>query len=163
MTKLGRTLQFIWIGFYLGQTKKIHPIQGYIPLTKRKSSSSQNTEEGRSFFGIGFDRFIDVTTRNGRKDQGGTVYTQSDDLGDKFIKSFAYVLDGVKPGVITSSEKIAGALGKTTRLILQPDCDWRWLKDRKDSIWYTNVTLYRLLQDKNNSIPEIMKKISEEF
>ena len=58
---------------------------------------------------------------------------------------------------------IAGALGKTTRLILQPDCDWRWLKDRKDSIWYTNVTLYRLLQDRNNSIPEIMKKISEEF
>jgi len=58
---------------------------------------------------------------------------------------------------------IAGALGKTTRLILQPDCDWRWLKDRKDSIWYTNVALYRLLQDKNNSIPEIMKKISEEF
>jgi hypothetical protein len=61
---------------------------------------------------IGFDRFIDVTTRNGRKDQGGTVYTQSDDLGDKFIKSFLYILDGVKPGVITSSEKIAGALGK---------------------------------------------------
>ena len=61
---------------------------------------------------IGFDRFIDVTTRNGRKDQGGTVYTQSDDLGDKFIKSFLYILDGVKPGVITSGEKISGALGK---------------------------------------------------
>jgi hypothetical protein len=61
---------------------------------------------------IGFDRFIDVTTRNGKKDQGGTVYTQSDDLGDKFIKSFLYILDGVKPGVITSGEKIVGALGK---------------------------------------------------
>jgi hypothetical protein len=61
---------------------------------------------------IGFDRVIDVTTRNGKKAQGGTVYTQSDDLGDKFIKSFLYILDGVKPGVITSSEKIAGALGK---------------------------------------------------
>ena len=61
---------------------------------------------------IGFDRFIDVTTRNGRKNQGGTVYTQSDDLGDKFIKSFLYILDGVKPGVITSGEKIVGALGK---------------------------------------------------
>jgi len=61
---------------------------------------------------IGFDRFIDVTTRNGKKDQGGTVYTQSDDLGDKFIKSFLYILDGVKPGVITSGEKITGALGK---------------------------------------------------
>ena len=36
---------------------------------------------------LGFDRFIDVTTRNGKKDGGGSVYTQSDDLGDKFIKS----------------------------------------------------------------------------
>ena len=27
---------------------------------------------------IGFDRFIDVTTRNGKKAQGGSVYTQSD-------------------------------------------------------------------------------------
>ena len=54
---------------------------------------------------IGFDRFIDVTTRNGKKNQGGTVYTQSDDLGDKFIKSFLYILDGVKPGVIIVVKK----------------------------------------------------------
>ena len=40
------------------------------------------------------------------------MFAQSDDLGDKFIKSFLYILDGVKPGVLTSSEKIAGSLGK---------------------------------------------------
>jgi hypothetical protein len=61
---------------------------------------------------LGYDRVLDVTVRNGRKDQGGTVYTQSDSLGDKFAKSFAYVLDGVKPGVLVSSDKIAGAIGK---------------------------------------------------
>ena len=61
---------------------------------------------------LGFDRFIDVTTRNGMKDGGGSVYTQSDDLGDKFIKSLIHVLDGVKPGVITSGEKIGDALSK---------------------------------------------------
>jgi hypothetical protein len=61
---------------------------------------------------IGFDRFIDVTIRNGKKDQGGSVYTQSDDLGDKFIKSFAYVLDGIQPGVTKSAEKIGSALSK---------------------------------------------------
>ena len=59
---------------------------------------------------IGFDRFIDVTVRNGRKDQGGTVYSASDDLGAKFAKSFAYVLDGVQPGATKSAEKISGAL-----------------------------------------------------
>ncbi len=59
---------------------------------------------------LGFDRFIDVTTRNGKKDGGGSVYAQTDDLGDKFLKSFAHVLDGVKPGVLTSSQKIGDAL-----------------------------------------------------
>ena len=59
---------------------------------------------------IGFDRFIDATVRNGRKDQGGTVYSASDDLGAKFAKSFAYVLDGVQPGATKSAEKISGAL-----------------------------------------------------
>ena len=61
---------------------------------------------------LGFDRFIDVTTRNGRKDGGGFVYTQTDDLGDKFIKSFAHILNGVKPGIITSGGKIGDALTK---------------------------------------------------
>jgi len=59
---------------------------------------------------LGFDRFLDVTTRNGRKDGGGSVYTQSDDLGDKFIKSLIHVLDGVKPGFISSGQKIGDAL-----------------------------------------------------
>ncbi len=59
---------------------------------------------------LGFDRFIDVTTRNGKKDGGGSVYTQSDDLGDKFIKSLIHVLDGVKPGFISSGQKIGDAL-----------------------------------------------------
>ena len=46
---------------------------------------------------LGFDRFIDVTTRNGKKDGGGSVYSPTDDLGDKFIKSLGHILDGVKP------------------------------------------------------------------
>lgn len=61
---------------------------------------------------LGYDRVLDVTTRNGRKDQGGTVFSASDSIGDKFAKSFAYILDGVKPGVFTSAEKIEGAIGK---------------------------------------------------
>jgi hypothetical protein len=61
---------------------------------------------------IGYDRVLDVTVRNGRKDQGGTVYSASDNLGDKFIKSFLYILDGIQPGVTKSADKISGALGK---------------------------------------------------
>ena len=61
---------------------------------------------------IGYDRVLDVTVRNGKKSLGGTVFTDSDDLPDKFAKSFAYILDGVKPGVLVSADKISGALGK---------------------------------------------------
>ena len=40
------------------------------------------------------------------------MYTQSDDLGDKFLKSLVHVLDGVKPGVLTSGEKIGRCIIK---------------------------------------------------
>ena len=33
-------------------------------------------------------------------------------LGDKFIKSFAHILNGVKPGILTSGGKIGDALTK---------------------------------------------------
>ena len=61
---------------------------------------------------IGYDRVLDVTTRKGRKAQGGTVYSASDSLGDKMAKSFAYILDGVKPGVFVNVDKVAGAVSK---------------------------------------------------
>ena len=61
---------------------------------------------------IGYDRVLDVTTRKGRKAQGGTVYSASDSLGDKFAKSFAYILDGVKPGVFVNVDKVAGSISK---------------------------------------------------
>ena len=61
---------------------------------------------------LGYDRVLDVTVRNGKKDQGGTVFSSSDSIGDKFAKSFAYILDGVKPGVFVSADKIEGAIGK---------------------------------------------------
>ncbi len=47
-----------------------------------------------------------------KKLKEGSVYTQSDDFGDKFIKSLEYVFDGVKPGFVSSSQKIGDALSK---------------------------------------------------
>ena len=61
---------------------------------------------------IGYDRVIDVTTRKGKKVQGGTVYSASDSLGDKIAKSFAYILDGVKPGIFVNVDKVGGAISK---------------------------------------------------
>jgi hypothetical protein len=61
---------------------------------------------------LGYDRFIDVTVNEGRKPGGGRVYTRGDTLSTKFNNSFAYVLDGIKPGVWLTSEKISAGLRK---------------------------------------------------
>ena len=106
---------------------------------------------------IGFDRLIDVTTRNGRKDQGGTVYSASDDLGDKIVKSLAYILDGVQPGVTKSFDKISGSLsldltkgGKPLKLLdelLALFAGTRIIRiDVKNTLKYQAATMNRLLR-----------------
>ena len=61
---------------------------------------------------LGYDRFLDVTLRNGKTKKGGSIFTESDDLTARFYKSFSHVLDGVQPGVTVSLGKISGALSK---------------------------------------------------
>jgi len=106
---------------------------------------------------IGFDRVIDVTTRNGKKNQGGTVYSASDDLGDKIVKSIAYILDGVQPGVTKSLDKISGSLGldltkggKPLKLLdelLALFAGTRIIRiDVKDSLKFQAATMNRLLR-----------------
>jgi tetratricopeptide (TPR) repeat protein len=45
--------------------------------------------------------------------------------------------------VDTSIAHLAGALGKTTWVLLAFDADWRWLANRDDSPWYPTMRLYR--------------------
>jgi hypothetical protein len=85
------------------------------------------------------------------------VYTQSDDLGDKFIKSLIHVLDGVKPGFISSGQKIGDALsldltkgGKPVNLrdeLLALFAGTRIIRiDVKKDLRYFTSTMNRLLR-----------------
>jgi hypothetical protein len=58
---------------------------------------------------IGFERFYDVTIRGGKTAEGFRIYTDSDleqDLGAVIQKSLYHIIDGVKPGVLSSAEKL---------------------------------------------------------
>ena len=61
---------------------------------------------------LGYDRLVDVTAGGGRKPGGGRVYTKGDTLSTKINNSFAYIMDGIKPGVWLTSEKISAGLKK---------------------------------------------------
>ena len=63
--------------------------------------------------------------------------------------------------VDTSVAHLAGALGKTTWIMLPYSPDWRWLLDRDDSPWYPTVKLYR--QDKIGDWSAVLKKMKSDL
>jgi len=64
---------------------------------------------------IGYERVLDVTMRGGKTAEGFRIYTDSDleqDLGSVIEKSFYHILDGVKPGVLSTTEKLKMGIEK---------------------------------------------------
>jgi len=64
---------------------------------------------------LGYDRLVDVTVGGGKKPGGGRVYTElelENDLPAVFNKSFAYIIEGLSPGVVITSQKISAGLRK---------------------------------------------------
>ena len=63
--------------------------------------------------------------------------------------------------VDTSVAHLAGALGKTTWILLPYVPDWRWLLDRDDNPWYESVKLYR--QDEDRQYAPVLERIANDL
>jgi ADP-heptose:LPS heptosyltransferase len=63
--------------------------------------------------------------------------------------------------VDTSVAHLAGALGKTTWILLPYVPDWRWLLDRDNSPWYASVKLYR--QGDDRQYAPVLERIASDL
>jgi hypothetical protein len=61
--------------------------------------------------------------------------------------------------VDTAVAHLAGALGKSTWLMLPHAPDWRWMLDRGDSPWYPSMRLFRRIGP--DSWPEVVQRIAD--
>ena len=59
----------------------------------------------------------------------------------------------------TSIAHLSGAIGKKTFLLLQKNCEWRWLRDIDFSPWYNSIKIYRQkTQDDWSTVFDEVKK-----
>src|SRR4051812_19256476 len=67
--------------------------------------------------------------------------------------------------VDTMVAHLAGALGKPVWLLLPFCADWRWMLDRKDSLWYPTMRIFRQKRcgDWREPIEEVMRALKSDF
>ena len=61
----------------------------------------------------------------------------------------------------TSIAHLSGAIGKKTFLLLQKNCEWRWLHDVDHSPWYNSIKIYR--QKKQGDWETVFKNVKNDI
>ncbi len=90
-----------------------------------------------------------VLQRGSARAQAGQY--QITDLGTDDVESFAATLRALDLliAVDTFGAHLAGAMNVPVWLLLQHDCDWRWMSDGETSPWYPSMRLFRQRTDGN--------------
>lgn len=88
---------------------------------------------------------VDQEISQVEKDLGITVINLSSVNKYEDIDGVAAIIEAcdLVISIDNTTVHLAGALGKDARVLLPYAPEWRWLLDRKDSIWYQSLSLYR--------------------
>jgi tetratricopeptide (TPR) repeat protein len=79
--------------------------------------------------------------------QGLKLVDVSDDLKDFHETAAAMMNLDLIITIDTATAHLAGAMGRPTWTMLPWACDWRWLDEREDSVWYPTMRLFRQSSD----------------
>ena len=80
---------------------------------------------------------------------------------DAFLDSAAVMMNlDLIISIDTGLAHLAGALGRPVWILLKKTPDWRWMLDRKDSLWYPTARLFRQ-KEKGNWVPVIEEIAAE--
>ena len=92
---------------------------------------------------------------------GSNIKQHGDELNDFSDTAALCELMDLVISVDTSVAHLAGAIGKTTWVLLPHVPDWRWLLDREDSPWYPSIKIYR--QPSHGDWDSVMKRIRHDL
>ena len=92
---------------------------------------------------------------------GSNIKQYGDELNDFSDTAALCELMDLVISVDTSVAHLAGAIGKTTWVLLPHVPDWRWLLDREDSPWYPSIKIYR--QPSHGDWDSVMKRIRHDL
>jgi len=93
--------------------------------------------------------------------EGGDIRHYGEELKDFSDTAALCELMDLVISVDTSVAHLAGALGKSTWVLLPYAPDWRWLLDRDDSPWYESLKLYR--QEEDSSWGPVLERVSKDL
>ncbi|MBX9678672.1 MAG: tetratricopeptide repeat protein [Gemmataceae bacterium] len=89
-----------------------------------------------------------------------------DDWSEDFSADFRDVAAAVASldlviAVDTAIAHLAGALGKPVWILIPFSSDWRWLRNRDDSVWYPTARLYR--QKRSGDWEEVVARLEKDL
>jgi hypothetical protein len=124
----GLRVGLVWAASDWDRTRSV-PLQSLAPLGSVAGPSFYSLQQG--------------SEREARRDAPFELRPLSEHTEDVTAAAAAIMALDLVISVDAMLAHLAGALGRPTWLLLQRECDWRWMRGRSDTPWYPTMRLFR--------------------